>query len=316
MKIIFFGTPLFAAKVLEELAKLSIEIVAIVTKPDKPQGRSLKLQPPYVKLFAEKLLPGVPFFQPPKCSTAEFAEILRGFQADLFVVVAYGEIIKQEVLDIPRFGCINVHASLLPNYRGAAPIQRALMNGEKETGISIIQLVREMDAGDILHIEKVPIELDTTFTELEEMLCDAGSRSLLKVLQDFEKGTVSKTAQNHSLATFASKITPEECFIDWKRPALSIHNLIRAVTPHPGAWCFVSVRGQKKRIKILRSACDLDLKINPGVIHQEGKNLAIGTSDGAIWLKEIQLEGKQAMPIHELLNGVPAKDIKFELASC
>src|SRR5437588_1525223 len=154
MKIIYFGTPLFAAKVLEELSRKGIDIAAIVTKPDKPQGRELKLQPPSVKLFAEKFLPGVPLFQPAKCSTPEFAEILRGFGADLFVVVAYGEIIKKEVLDIPRFGCINVHASLLPKYRGAAPIQRALMNGEKETGISIIQLVKEMDAGDVLSESK------------------------------------------------------------------------------------------------------------------------------------------------------------------
>ncbi len=311
MKIVFFGTPLFAAQVLEELAKQSIEIVAVVTKPDKPQGRSLKMQPPFVKLFAEKVLPGVPFFQPPKCSTKEFAEILRSFQADLFVVVAYGEIIKQEVLDIPRFGCINVHASLLPKYRGAAPIQRALMNGEKETGISIIQLVLEMDAGDVLEIQKIPIEINTTFPELEEALCELGTKCLVKVLKDFEQNSVTKAAQNPSLVTFAHKITSEECFIHWNKPALSIHNLIRAVTPHPGAWCFATVRGQKKRLKILRSEYDSELKIAPGALHSEGKNLAVGAIDGAIWLKEVQLEGKQAMPIHELLNGIPVKDFQI-----
>lgn len=304
MKIIFFGTPLFAAEILKELAKHSIEIVAIVTKPDSPQGRALKLQPPHVKNYAESYLPGVPIFQPEKCSTPEFAEILKAFNADLFAVVAYGEIIKQQVLDIPRFGCINVHPSLLPLYRGAAPIQRSLMRGDRETGVSIIKLIREMDAGDILHVEKVPVDINTTFPELEEKLCEIGARSLLKVLKDFETDTVKPVAQEHSLVTFAPKVTSEECFIDWQKPAEFIHNLIRAVTPHPGAWCFVQVKGQKKRFKILRSTCDLDLQLAPRASLLEGKELAIGCGIGSIWLKEVQLEGKQAMPVSELLNGI------------
>ncbi|HXF29776.1 MAG TPA: methionyl-tRNA formyltransferase, partial [Chlamydiales bacterium] len=165
MKIVFFGTPDFAARHLEALHQAGLEIVAIVTKPDKPVGRSLKIQPVPVKVMAEKLMPQVPLFQPEKCSTPEFIEILKKYPADLFAVVAYGEIIKQAVIDLPKFGCINVHASLLPAYRGAAPMQRCLMDGQKETGISIIQLILKMDAGDVLHYEKVAIAENMTFPE-------------------------------------------------------------------------------------------------------------------------------------------------------
>lgn len=312
MKIVFFGTPLFAAKHLERLILEKIDVVAIVTKPDKPQGRSQKLQPTDVKVLAQKLIPHIPLFQPEKCSTPEFIEILKGFQADLYVVVAYGEIIKQAVLDLPPLGCINVHASALPRYRGAAPMQRALMNGELETGISVIQLVLKMDAGDVLYEEKMKIPQNMTLPELEEALCEMGCRCLLKVLRDFEKGTTVKTPQDHALATFAAKVTPEECLIDWTKPSLEIHNLVRGVTPHPGAWCTIFVRDQKKRLKILRSECDPEAKGVPGTCFQKTKEgLEVYCGQGALILKELQLEGKQAMKTADLLRGIPFNTIRF-----
>ena len=314
MKIVFFGTPVFAARHLEALVEQGIEVVAVVTKPDKPQGRNLVLQAPPVKTVAEKLLPQVPVFQPEKCSTPEFVEVLKAFQADLYVVVAYGEIIKQAVLDLPPLGSINVHASLLPFYRGAAPIQRCLINGEAETGISIIKLVLKMDAGDVVCMEKIPITPNTTFPELEEDLCTLGCKCLLKTIHNFEKGLLEGVPQDHNLATFASKITPEESQIDWRRSGIAIHNLIRGVTPHPGAWCNVLVRGQKKRLKILRSEYYPELNQMPGSVLGQGKNaLAVACGEGGIWLKIVQLEGKQAMPITEVLKGISGNEISFIL---
>lgn len=314
MKIIFFGTPEFAAHILEDLAKNNIHIVATVTKPDKQQGRELKFLPPAVKTAHEKLFPHIPIFQPPKCSTPEFVSILQQFDADLFVFVAYGEIIKKEVLELPRFGCINVHASLLPKYRGASPIRRCLMQGEKETGISIIQLVKEMDAGDVLYMEKLLIPENMIFSELEEALCKMGSRCLLKTLSDFEKGSVSRKAQNHVDATFAHKIPSAEYQIDLSKSARDVHNHIRALSLQPGAWLNITVRSQKKRMKILRSevAQENSTKKIPGSIEFFSKDvLAISCGQGVLSLKEVQLEGKKAMNISEFMRGFPVDQLSF-----
>ena len=308
MRVIFFGTPSFAADHLKALVEANVEVVAIVTKPDRPQGRSLRLQPTAVKVVAQQLLPEVPIFQPEKCSTPDFIEILARYSADLYVVVAYGEIIKQAVLDLPRLGCINVHASLLPRYRGAAPIQRALIHGEHETGISIIKLVLKMDAGDVIAEEKIPITSNMIFKDLEEQLCQVGCRVLLRVIADYEKGCVVAVAQDESKVSFANKITTNECKIDWNQSALTIHNLIRGLSPHPGAWCEVTVHDQKKRLKILRSQYDPTIMQKPGmfILNQNGKNgFWVACGEGGILLEQVQLEGKQVMPIHELLKGTP-----------
>jgi len=319
MKVIFFGTPLFAAKHLEALVRKGkdVEIVAVVTKPDRPQGRSSRLIPTPVKAMAQSLLPHVPLFQPEKCSAPEFVELLKGIPADLYVVVAYGEIMKQPVLDVPRFGCINVHASVLPGYRGAAPMHRVLMNGEKETGITIIHLVLKMDAGDILHTEKIDIPQNMTFPELEQELCEVGIRCLLAVIDDFKNGVVQSAPQDHSLATYADKVTVEECFIDWSKPALQLHNLVRGTTPNPGAWCSITIRGQKKRIKILRSEYVPEVVDSPGKVIYQGKNqqgmdrLIVATGNGGLLLKEVQLEGKQAITVAELLRAVSPQEMSF-----
>lgn len=312
MKIVFFGTPDFAATILEKLIANGIEVVAIVTRPDRPQGRSLKVQASAVKVKASKLLPSCPIFQPEKCSTDEFVKVLQGIQADLYVVVAFGEIVSQQVLDLPPLGCINVHASLLPKYRGAAPIHRAIMNGEKESGISIIRMVKKMDAGDIFYSEKVFIPVDMTFGELESVLCELGSKCLLKVISDISQQEVHAQEQDHALATFAPKITTEECQIDWKKPADIIHNLIRGTSPHPGAWCMAALRTHPKRVKILRSERFEAISGKPGEIVQHDKNsLIVACGSGSIRLLEVQVEGKPSMPVSELLKGIRADEIHF-----
>lgn len=302
MKVIFFGTPEFAAHILEALVQAKVTIAAIVTKPDKPQGRSLKMTPPAVKQLAERLLPDVPIFQPEKCSTPESIEQLKTIGADLYVVVAYGEILSQALLDVPKFGAINVHASLLPFYRGAAPIQRVIMNGERETGISIIRLVRKMDAGDVLYGEKIPITDDMDAGLLENALCMLGIRCLLHVLDDFKNDTIVATPQDHTKVSFAAKITTEECRLDFKKNARELSNLIRGVSPYPGAWCQIKIRNEIKRLKVFAAQV---------VSEQENNSLTVPCLDGYLKFKIIQLEGKPKMSVEEFLKGIPLSQISF-----
>ena len=314
MKIVFFGTPAFAATILDKLIESNVHVQAIVTKPDRPQGRTLQVLPCPVKVLATNKLPQVPVFQPEKCSTAEFAETLRQFDADLFVVAAYGEIVSQEILDIPRLSSINVHASLLPKYRGAAPIHRAIINDEKESGICIIQMVKKMDAGDILYSEKVPISQNMTFQELEDALSLCGARCVLKVIDDFAKGQVRHQPQDPEKATFAPKITSDECKIDWSRENVEVHNLIRGTSPHPGAWCIASFRKAVKRLKILQSELVNELQGAPGSIIQANKNsLVIGCGRGSVRLLKVQLEGKPVVTVADLLKGYPVTEISFQV---
>ncbi|MCB1118661.1 MAG: methionyl-tRNA formyltransferase [Chlamydiia bacterium] len=302
MRIVFFGTPKFAANILKVLSEANFDICGIISKPDRPVGRSQKMQPTPVKLVAQSLLPDVPFYQPEKVSQEAFAPTLHALNADLFVVVAYGEILKQHVLDMPKKGCINVHASLLPHYRGAAPIQRAVIAGEKESGVSIMHLVKEMDAGDIILKEALPIPIDMTAGELEEGLCQLGAKLLTEALRHIDNGTAQRTPQNHQEATLAPKVSREECQINWQQEALTVHNLIRGVNPAPGAWCEVYVDGAKKQLKIHRT------KALSGSIEEEVRDKGhwiIPCSSGSLELLEVQLEGKKRMSGPELLRGVP-----------
>ena len=188
MKIVFFGTPAIAADILGRLVDNNEQIVAVVTKPDRPRGRSSKLVPTEVKALAQERLPGVPVHQPDKVSTEEYYEILRKYDADLFVVVAYGEIIKQPLLDMPKRACINVHASLLPKYRGAAPIQRCLLDGVKTTGVTIMHMVKKMDAGDVIATREIPVDVNMTGGELFARMQVVGGDLLVDVVDQFKKG--------------------------------------------------------------------------------------------------------------------------------
>lgn len=304
MKVIFFGTPDFSAEVLKFLIENGIKVVAVVSKPDKPKGRSsAPVQTPVKKVALEHNLP---CFQPPVVSAIEFAPVLKEFNADIFVVVAYGEIIKQHLLDMPKWGCINLHASLLPKYRGAAPIQRAIINGENESGATIMHMVRKMDAGDIIEKISISISSETTYGELEQQICKAGKEALLKVLNDFSRGIIKREAQDESLVTFAPKIELENCQIHWSSNADEIHNLVRGTNPQPGAWTFVEIRGQKKRLKIHKTKVVEEKSGTPGSILNYDKNgFIVACGKGSLQITELQLEGKPAMPAEEFIRGIP-----------
>lgn len=308
MKVLFFGTPQFAADVLSYLLDHGVNIAAVVTRTDKPKGRALETAYPAVKKFLLENHPDIPLFQPEKVSTPESLKQLEPFQADLFVVVAYGEILKESVLSMPKIGCINLHASLLPKYRGAAPIQRSIINGEKETGATIMHMVKKMDAGEMLKSVKIAIAPNETYGELEKQLCTEGSKALLDVIQNFSSYDASRIPQDESQVTFAPKIELEDCEIDWTLPAQKIHDLIRGVDPYPGAWCYVMAKGVRKRLKIKKASVEALQGAVPGVISScDSKGLVVGAGLGALRILELQLEGKKAMHPMDLLRGSSLK---------
>jgi len=317
MKIAFFGTSAFAAELLEFLLASGpthgIEIALVVTKPDRPQKRSRQPVACPVKMSLSTHAPSLPILQPEIASAPEFAAALKDFHADLFLVVAYGEIIKQHLLDMPPLGCINVHGSLLPALRGAAPIQRSIINGDATGGITIMQMVRKMDAGDMIRSAEVPIGENMTYGELEKALCQAAKQPLLDVLIEYASGiTPSHMPQNASEVTFAPKIEVEECQIQWDRPATELHNLIRGVTPEPGAWCYAQIKGEQKRIKISQTTLASDRSGLPGSILQYDKNsLIVACATGALAIGKLQLEGKRSMLAAEFIRGIPLSEIQL-----
>lgn len=300
MNVVFFGTPLFAAHCLEYLIDHQIQVVAVVTQPDRPKGRSLKTLPSAVKSLILEKNPSTPILQPEKSSDPHFLERLKSFGADLFVVVAFGQILPQKLLDIPPLGCINVHASLLPKYRGAAPIQRSIMEGEKETGISIQKMVRKLDAGDVISEAKTPIAPNMTFGELETKLIALAQPLLYETILEFQKGVPQARAQIEEDSTYASKIDLSEGEIHWNLPAEKIHNLVRAFSPKPGAWCWVYTKEGKKRLKILRTSLVSGIG-KPGEILGQSTQIACG--EGALELIEVQPEGKKAMKAADWMRG-------------
>lgn len=299
-KIVFFGTPGFAAEVFRFLHHHGVLISAVVTQPDRPRGRSLQVSFSPVKQAVLELNPALPIFQPEKASEETFLGQLETLRADLFVVVAYGQILSQRLLSIPPLGCINVHASLLPHYRGAAPIQRCLLAGETKTGIAIQKMVKQLDAGDVIATSEVLIPPEMTFGELEQILCVASQELLLDVLFRFEKGIPEAVPQDHKRATFAPKIELEEGEIHWNQSADSIHNLIRAFSPRPGAWCWLEPG--LKRLKVLKSRV-VDRSGFPGAVLSREGLVACGSK--SILLLEVQSEGKKAMAAADWLRGAP-----------
>jgi methionyl-tRNA formyltransferase len=304
VKIVFFGTSAFAGRILAYLFGHNIPIVAVVTKPDKPKGRSSQLTPPPVKETTQQIKPSLPIHQPVKASTPEFAEILKSYNPDLFVVIAYGEIIKTNLLQIPKWGCINVHPSLLPKYRGANPIVRCLMNGDRETAVCIMDMVLEMDAGDILEVAKLDVPEAMNFGELDQKLSEIAGPALIKTIQALQNGTVKRLPQNPAHVTFAPKLAPGEDEIKWDKSAFELHNLVRALSPSPGAWCWLQVGSEKKRIKIKKSEVVPDVEGNPGKNHILTKQeWVVACGKGGLRLLEVQLEGKKSLPVAEFLRG-------------
>jgi methionyl-tRNA formyltransferase len=303
MKIVFFGTSEFAAKILFDLLKKKYEIVAVVTRSDKPQGRSLQMSYPPVKKMITSFDFQIPVLQPEKASTFEFEQILKGFNADLFLVVAYGEILKENILSIPVKGCINIHASLLPKFRGAAPIQRSILEGDSKTGVTIIEMVKKMDAGDMLAKEEVEITPNMNFEQVEQRLLDACYSIVPKVLDHFDVYYGNKQPQDEDLVTFANKITPSDLEINWFDNAEVNLNKVRAFSPYPGAFCKIKIGNDTKRIKI-KNARLSTLNGSPGETIDGNKNLIVACCNGSLEILEVQLEGKKTISSIDFLRGL------------
>ena len=289
LKIIFMGTPDFAVPSLAALIDKT-EILCVVTQPDRPKGRGHKLQPPPVKIFAEEN--NLRVIQPVKVKAPEVVETLAELKPDLIVVVAFGQILSQKILDIPKFGCINVHASLLPKYRGAAPIEWAIINGEKVTGITTMQMDAGLDTGDILLKSEVKIPDEMILPELRERLMTVGADLLLKTLYKLQRGELQPIKQDDSLSTYAPLLKKETGLIDWKKSAREIHNLIRGL--------YGSARAGK--FKIWRTKIS-DENLLPGEIKIIGEKFFVGTGDGSLEILEIQAPNSKKLNAADFLRG-------------
>lgn len=298
-RLVLMGSPAFALPTFEALAE-EHEIAAVFTQPDKPAGRGLRPTPSPVKRWAEAR--GYPIFQPRSLRRdPQAVAALQALRPDVIVVVAYGLILPREVLETPPYGCLNLHASLLPRYRGPAPIQAALLNGDAETGVTVIQMTEEVDAGPILAMEREPIYPDDTAETLRERLARRGARLMQETLPRWLAGEIVPQPQDPSQATYCPRITKADGEIDWRRPAVEIDRRIRAFTPWPGGFTFWKGR----LLKIGRARPRLDLEAPPGRVIAIDAGAAVGTGHGVLELLEVQLEGKRMLPIRAFLNGHP-----------
>jgi methionyl-tRNA formyltransferase len=307
--IVFFGTPQFAVPSLEALIGSPQTVAAVVSQPDRPKGRGQQLQPTPIRLVAEAA--GIPVLQPVKIRDDAFLEQIRALKPDLGVVVAFGRILPDALIAIPRLGMINVHASILPRYRGAAPIQRAVMAGDAETGVTIMRIETELDAGATFAMHAVPIPPDATSGDMEATLAVVGAQLLLPVVKALENGAAVETPQDQSRATFAPKITKEEGPIDWTRPAAEIHNRVRGLQPWPLASTTLAGRRCVVRRTAIRDVVGSDPAIRDGVwsdpgrvLRARGDELVVACGDGgALQILDIQPEGKRTMSAREFLAG-------------
>ena len=305
MRVIFMGTPDFATGTLEEIVLAGHEVVGVVTQPDKPKGRGKTLMPTPVKEVAMKY--NLPVYQPKKVREPEFVEVLRGLKPDVMVVAAFGQIISKEILEMPKYGCINVHASLLPAYRGAAPIQWAVINGDKESGVTIMQMDEGIDTGDMIEKVVVPIAEDETGGSLFDKLSQAGAKLCVKVLQDLEDGKAVREKQpEESTTPYARMIDKKMGSIDWEKPAKEIEQLIRGLNPWPSAY----TRLQGKTLKIWKAEVLLEhSQEEPGQITEVTKDsIVVQTGQGRLKILELQLEGKKRMDAASFLRGYALKE--------
>ncbi len=305
MRVIFLGTPEFALQTFEMLIK-EHEVVLCVTKPDAPKGRGGKLAMPPVKEMA--LANGIEVCQPASCKTDEFYEKIVSAGADVMVTCAFGKILPARVLSVPRYGCVNVHASLLPEYRGAAPIWHTVIDGKKESGITTMQTDAGMDTGDILLCDKTPVGPDMTMGELHDILAAMGPLTLRKTLEGLERGCIVPVKQDGSKATYAPMVDRETGHIDWNAGARKIHDLVRGTNPFPTAYSILDGR----RVKIWKTevpcerSCDFSCEApsgTPGKCCVKDGRLFVSCGEGIIEIKEIQGEGSRRMTAGEYLNG-------------
>lgn len=304
MNVIFMGTPDFATGTLEALLHAGHTVALAVTQPDKPKGRGKSLCYPPVKECA--LSHGIAVFQPERVRRPEHVEYLRSFAPDIIVVAAFGQILPKEILDMPKYGCINVHASLLPKYRGAAPIQWAVINGDSVTGVTIQRMDEGIDTGDIIAAREVPIAPDETGGSLFDKLAGEGARLCVEAMERIENGTAVYTPQNEKEATHTSMIAKDFGCIDWKKPAKEIECLVRGLNPWPSAYTHL----EQKTLKIWKSAAvDGNTHLAPGCVARVTKTeIQVQTGEGLLALLEVQLEGKKRMPCDAFLRGNPVKE--------
>lgn len=309
MRIIYMGTPEIAAIVLKGLIeKGEDEIVLCVTQPDRPKGRGKELAMSDVKKLA--LERNIPVYQPEKIKEAECVEYLKQYDADMIVVVAFGQILSKEILEITKYGCINVHASLLPKYRGAAPIQWAVIDGEKTTGVTIMQMDEGLDTGDIILKKEVAISTDETGGGLHDKLAEIGTEALIEAIEQIKNGTATRTPQGETTTHYASMLNKKMGKIDFSEPAAKIDRLVRGLNPWPSAYAFLD----GKMIKIWDCMVTDDAhEHQPGKVYEISKEgFSIATGDGGLRIIQLQAEGKRAMTAGEFLNGNDLYGKKFD----
>jgi methionyl-tRNA formyltransferase len=295
--LVFMGSPEFAAIVLRALSE-HYSIKGVITQPDKPAGRGKIITSPAVKILAEQLQ--IPVIQPRRLKEPEVIEQINAWKPDAIVVAAFGQILRKNVLDLPPFGCINVHASLLPRWRGASPIQAAILAGDVETGVTIMKMDEGIDTGDILKQERIPIPLDDTTQSLTIRLGELGARLLLETLPEYFLGNISTIKQDESLATYAPMIKKEQAVLELHRPARELVNAVRAYQPWPVAR--VVIRGQE--LLLHQAAFLADPQAVTGQEYRVNRNPALGTGDGLLILQEVQLPGKKKISGKDFLNGI------------
>ena len=315
MRIVFMGTPDFSVPALKALVEAGHQVIAVVTQPDKPRGRGKEVQMTPVKIQAMEY--GIPVYQPAKVREASFVEVLQGLEADVYVVIAFGQLLPKAVLELPKYGCINIHASLLPKYRGAAPIQWCVIDGERETGITTMMMDVGLDTGDMLEKAVIPIEEKETGGSLHDKLSLAGGDLILSTLKKLEEGTLVRTPQTDEGTCYARMLTKSLGDIDWNQSAVSIERLIRGLNPWPSAytlwngktikiWSADVTTGREAAAFLSESGVPSETGITPGtVVCSDKHSLVVCTGDGLLSVRELQMEGKKRMDTPAFLRGYP-----------
>lgn len=298
LRIVFAGTPDFAARHLAALLSSEHEVIAVYTQPDRPAGRGKKLTASPVKHLA--LEHNIPVYQPENFKSDEAKQALASLNADIMVVVAYGLLLPKAVLDTPKLGCINVHGSILPRWRGAAPIQRSIWAGDAETGVTIMQMDVGLDTGDMLKIAKLPIDASDTSSSMYDKLAELGPQALVDCLSDIAQGTAVAVKQDNALANYAQKLSKEEAKIDWTLSAQAIERCVRAFNPWPMSHFSVA----ENQIKVWQSRVETGNSTHaPGTIIQADKTgIYVATGEGILVLESLQIPGKKALPVQDILN--------------
>ena len=303
MKIVFMGTPDFSVPALEELAKVH-QVAAVVTQQDRPKGRGHKMQYTPVKEKALEL--NIPVYQPEKVKNPEFVDILREINPDVIVVIAFGQILSKEILDLPKYGCINVHASLLPKYRGAAPIQWAVIDGEEETGVTTMYMAEGLDTGDVIDTTVIKLDEKETGGSLFDKLAIEGGKLIVETLSKLENGTATRTPQDDEKSSYAGKITKELGQIDFTKPAVTIERLIRGLNPWQSAYTTLDGKAMKVWDATVEEG---NVTEQPGEIVEIAKHyIKVATGENYLKINEIQLAGKKRMPMDAFLNGYSIKE--------